>query len=425
MEAVKENPQLQKYPAYKDSGVEWLGEIPEHWNEVKLKYIAEVKKGILPKLLTSEPEENLPPYLSMDYLRGAAAEVWVKDKGAIVVEDNELLLLWDGSNAGEFLKSRKGVISSTVAHISFSDIDQDFAKFYCHIIERNLRKNTVGMGIPHVNSKILNNSTVLIPPKQEQNTIANFLDKKCGKIDTAIAQKQQLIELLKERKQIIIQNAVTKGLDPDVKMKDSGVEWIGEIPEHWEVKRLKFLLDEINIRSTTGEEELLSLSKYSGIVPKSSLEERAGGAESNIGYKVVREQDLVINKMQAVNGLIAVSFLNGITSPDYSVYRAKDPDLLSILFLDYLIKQPEYLGEFKRRVTGVMEGFIRLYTDDFYDIEVHLPPKDEQNRMVNFIRLGSEKIDESIILQQQQIEKLKEYKSSLIDAAVTGKIKIK
>ena len=130
MELVKEKVRLQKYPAYKDSGVEWLGEIPKDWSEVKLKYLAKVNKGILPKILVSEPEDNLPPYLSMDYLRGAAAEVWVKDKDAVIVEDNELLILWDGSNAGEFLESRKGIISSTVAHISFSNINKNFTKFY-------------------------------------------------------------------------------------------------------------------------------------------------------------------------------------------------------------------------------------------------------------------------------------------------------
>lgn len=425
MEAVKEKPQLQKYPAYKDSGVEWLGEIPEHWNEVKLKYIAEVKKGILPKLLASEPEDNLPPYLSMEYLRGAAAEVWVKDKDAIVVEDNELLLLWDGSNAGEFIKSRKGVISSTVAHIFFSDIDQDFAKFYCQIIERHLRNNTVGMGIPHVNSKTLNNSTVLIPPKKEQTAIANFLDEKCGKIDTAIAHKQQLIELLKERKQVIIQNAVTKGLDPDVKMKDSSVEWIGEIPEHWNIVANRSLFRESNL---PGEENLplLMVSIHTAV----SSEEM--GDEDNIRgrvkiedktkYKLVKPKDIVFNMMRAWQGAIGAVSVKGLVSPAYIV--ATPNKYIDSRYFEHQYRTDSFIEQMNQNSKGITDFRKRLYWDEFKQLLTVLPPIEEQEEIVEKIQELNLKIENAIALQQLQIEKLKEYKSSLIDAAVTGKIKV-
>lgn len=424
MEVLKEKVKFQKYPTYKNSEVEWLGEIPENWKEVKLKYLAEVKKGILPKILVSEPADNLPPYLSMDYLRGATPEVWVRDKDAIIVEDNELLLLWDGSNAGEFIKSRKGVISSTVAHISFSGIDENFAKFYCHIIERHLRNNTIGMGIPHVNSKILNNSTVLIPSKQEQTAIASFLDEKCGKIDTAIDQKQKLIELLKERKQIIIQNAVTKGLDSNVKMKDSALEWIGEIPKHWEVKKAKFLFDEIDERSKNGEEELLSVSHMTGVTPRSEKEVNMFLSESYAGSKLCKKEDLVFNIMWAWMGALGVSKYSGIVSPSYSIFRQKTSNTFNPKFLEELLKSTKYIEYYNQVSTGLHSSRLRFYSRMFFDMKLAFPEKEEQDKIVNQIHIKSSKIDKAVDFQQQQIEKLKEYKSSLIDAAVTGKIKV-
>lgn len=203
--------------------------------------------------------------------------------------------------------------------------------------------------------------------------------------------------------------------------KDSGVEWIDEIPKHWEMKRLKYLLNELNIRSETGNEELLSLSKYNGVIPKSSLGERAGGAESLVGYKVVKENHLVINKMQAVNGLIAVSKLTGITSPDYSVYFVKAESKLNVNFLCHLILQPQYLAEFKRRVTGVMEGFIRLYTDDLYNVFISLPPIQEQTAIATFLDKKSAKIDHVVAQKEKMIALLKERKQIIIQDLVTGK----
>ncbi|MDI3238901.1 restriction endonuclease subunit S [Acinetobacter ursingii] len=200
--------------------------------------------------------------------------------------------------------------------------------------------------------------------------------------------------------------------------KDSGVDWLGTIPEEWELKKLKFLLNEINIRSETGDETLLSLSKYKGVIPKDSLEERSGGASTLIGYKKVFKNNLVINKMQAVNGLLAVSELDGITSPDYSIYCARN-NLINIHYISFLLNQPEYLAEMKKRVTGVMEGFIRLYTDDLYDIKAIIPSITEQNQIVSFLQNKLAEIDQAIAIKQQQIALLNERKQIVIQKAVT------
>ncbi|UQG62246.1 restriction endonuclease subunit S [Marinobacter sp. M3C] len=199
---------------------------------------------------------------------------------------------------------------------------------------------------------------------------------------------------------------------------DSGIRCVRLMPSHWNVSRLKNLLSEVNERSETGTEKLLSLSKIKGVVPRSSLEGRAGGAASLVGYKKISEGQLVINKMQAVNGLLAVSNLSGITSPDYSVYNVMSMKV-SMKFVGYLLIQPELLAEFKRRITGVMEGFIRLYTDDLFNIKVILPPLQEQNRIVNFLDRKIDRIDKAINVKEQQVTLLNERKQILIQNAVT------
>ena len=201
--------------------------------------------------------------------------------------------------------------------------------------------------------------------------------------------------------------------------KDSGVDWLGEIPSDWDICKLKFLLDEVNIRSTSGNEELLSLSKYQGVIPKNSLDERSGVASTLVGYKKVFKDTLVINKMQATNGLLAISKIEGITSPDYSTYKTKNNEVLDINYLGFLLTLNLYLSEFKKRVTGVMEGFIRLYTDDLYEIHSIIPPINQQKKIVSFLNQKTAQIDQAIALKQQQIDKLNEYKQIVIQNAVT------
>lgn len=200
------------------------------------------------------------------------------------------------------------------------------------------------------------------------------------------------------------------------KYKDSGIDWLGEVPQHWEVKKLKYILKEINVRSSLGTEELLSLSKHKGVLPKSNLEERTGGALSLVGYKLVYKNSLVFNKMQAVNGLIAVSKVFGITSPDYSIYESITHN---IHYIGKLLSLPLYLEQYKKVVTGVMDGFIRLYTDDLFGIFSLLPPLHEQKAIVEFLDDKCEKIDAAIVLKEQQIEKLKELRQITIHNAVT------
>jgi len=424
-----------KYEAYKDTNNLWLGEVPSHWDIKKFKYLASVQKGKLPKKLTSLNNGSLPPYLSMDYLRGGLASQFVGDRDAVVVNDGEVLLLWDGSNSGEFIRSRKGVVSSTVASIQFKGIDSSFAWYTSAVVEKLLRSSTIGMGIPHVDGSELKNSMLAVPPKKEQITIANFLDKKTAQIDEAIAIKEKQIELLKERKQIIIQQAVTQGLNPDVPMKNSGVEWTGEIPEHWEYAKLKYYIEILpgyafkseqystepdDIRLLRGVNVSPSYTKWNEVVywPKNKV----------IGLEkyFLKEGDLVIGMDRPwVSSGIRVTEIKKDDLPCLllqRVGRIRGNREALTAYIKLLLSTNLFLNYFGPMLTGI--GVPHISSDQIEGFCAPMPPVGEQKKILEFLQLEMAKYDESILSTDQQIEKLKEYKTTLINSAVTGKIKV-
>ena len=197
--------------------------------------------------------------------------------------------------------------------------------------------------------------------------------------------------------------------------------WLGAFPEHWHVLRIKNLFQEMDSRSETGSEELLSVSHYTGVTLKrESLEnedDHISNAESLIGYKLVEQQDLVINIMLAWNGSLGISPVNGITSPAYCVYRIKgnnNPEYFGYLFTTNLFK-----AEFRRHSTGIIDSRLRLYSDKFFSIFSVVPPKNEQGEIVQYIKAQEEKINLFIKKKQRFIELLKEQRQSIVNQAVT------
>jgi len=237
--------------------------------------------------------------------------------------------------------------------------------------------------------------------------------------------KEAQIALLRERRQILIQEAVTRGLNPAAPMKDSSIDWIGQIPAHWELKRLKHLLNERNERSKNGEEPLLMVSQVHGLVVRADFHSKAEVSASNIDNKIVHENDLVFNKLKAHLGVFFKSNIQdvGIVSPDYAVYTPSG-GIADSKFFELLFRHPAYIGQFIVRATGIVEGLIRLYTSDLFDIHIAVPPENEQIEIITYSNEISDKFNRAITLKQDQITALKEYKTSLINAAVTGKIKV-
>ncbi|MCF1715242.1 restriction endonuclease subunit S [Flavihumibacter sp. RY-1] len=416
----------QRYSKYKDSGIDWIGEIPEHWVVRKSKYAFTYSKGRNPKSFSDSESDNI--YLSMDYLRNRNNSIqYIKEtKDLYFVENNELLLLWDGANAGEFLNSKRGFLSSTMAHIKFNEvIIKSFGKLYSRVIEFQLRRSTVGMGIPHVSSLELENSIFLLPPLPEQEAIAQFLDDKCARIDQAVRIKEKQIDLLKEYRQIAIHQAVTKGLNDQVKMKDSGIDWIGEIPEHWEVKKNKELFTEIN-EPGNAELPILSVSIHTAVSnDELNEDENIRGKiriEDKSNYKLVKKRDVVFNMMRAWQGAIGVVRTKGMVSPAYVV--ARPIQSVNSDFLEYEFRTIRYIQIMNRVSKGITDFRKRLYWNEFKQLETIIPPLSEQAKIVAHVEVINIKTDEAIRLKEQQIDQLKHYKNTLINEVVTGKIRV-
>ncbi|MCU0467407.1 MAG: restriction endonuclease subunit S [Arcicella sp.] len=437
------NNNLQKYTNYKPSGVEWLGEIPEHWEVKKLKYLLNGKLKYGANESGIEYDISLPRYVRItDFgFNGKLSETnklslsW-QQGGNYLLKDGDILFARSGATVGKTYQFKKSMsIESNYCYAGYlikAETDEkkilsDFLYLYTNSDFFNRWKDSIFIKatIENIGADKYSQLIIPIPPLTEQTRIAEFLDRKTAQIDQAITIKEKQIALLKERRQILIHRAVTRGINPDVKLKPSGVEWIGDIPEHWEVKKLKYILIERNERSVAGDEPLLMMSQIHGLVVRSDFHEKAEVAQSSVGNKLVYKEDLVFNKLKAHLGVFFKSSIpqTGIVSPDYAVYYSNGK-IKDLKFLEVLFKSPSYIREFICRATGIVEGLIRLYTGDLFDISVPVPPKSEQSLILEHIENISEKIATAITLKEQEIEKLKEYKSTLINSAVTGKIRV-
>lgn len=427
------------YETYKDSGVEWIGKIPENWKSVSLKWISNITKGRKPKVDYDESGENLLPYLSMEFLRDKTSNptyASIDEKGLVFVDDGDILILWDGSKAGEIVKAKKGALSSTMAKIDItdSDFESTYLNYLLQLGEKHIQENTIGMGIPHVSGDVLKGLKMLLPPKQEQTQIAAYLDYHTQLIDTLISKKETLIQKLQEQRQAIINEAVTKGLNKNVVLKDSGIEWLGEIPEHWEITSIKNILD---IPITDGPHTTPKL--YDEGIPFISAESirnneidfnRKRGYISEEDYELFSKKylpkinDIYMVKSGATTGNIGIVKTEEkftIWSP-LAVFRAKSEKV----FYEYLFY---YLQSslFKYQVElnwsyGTQQN---IGMGVLSNLKISYPSVVEQQNIVSFIKNSALKIVINIEKIQTSIQKLKEYRQSLISEAVTGKIDVR
>lgn len=333
-------------------------------------------------------------------------------------------LTWttDGANAGSvFIRHGKFNCTNVCGILTprYNDINLHFFNYSVGYSALNSRREDI-LGYK-VMSYEMAAIKVTLPPLSDQQAIASYLDAKCSAIDDIIASVRISIDDYKQLKASTIYEAVTKGLNPDVEMKDSGVEWIGFYPEAWKIIRIKYLLYEVNERSEYGTEESLSMSQVLGIVP-SSLISVANPASSYIGNKLVKKNDLVFNKLKAHLGVFAVSKYDGLVSPDYAVYRAVND--CELKFLEYLFKTSRCISEFKKYITGVGSGLSRLYTSDLYNIKVAIPSSKEQSAIVRYLDTRCAEIDSLIAEKEALIADLEAYKKSLIYECVTGKRRV-
>lgn len=297
--------------------------------------------------------------------------------------------------------------------------DSIYVKSCCAVYANGLTR--VGLG-----QYALDNLEMPFPPKSEQQTIAAFLDCETAKIDALITEQQRLIELLKEKRQAVISHAITTGLNPDVPMKDSGVEWLGEVPEHWETVRLGALFKET---AEPGNDELpvLSVSIHNGVSDREfeddELERKVVRSEDRSKYKRVKVGDLVYNMMRAWQGGFGTVVVPGMVSPAYVV--ARPTRQIRADFIEQLLRTQQAVEELRRNSRGVTDFRLRLYWSEFKPIKVALPSIKEQHDIMEFLDRETAKFDELTTEAERAINFLQEHRMALISAAVTGKIDVR
>lgn len=417
---------MPQHEGYKESGEGWIGEIPKHWSIRKLKHLFYEKKHTSNIALNcgaisfgeviTKDDDKIPLSTKASYQEVLSGEILI----------NPLNLNYDLKSLRIALSKIDVVVSAGYIVIKEkSDLNKEYFKYLLHRYDVANMK-LLGSGVRQtINFNHIANSLLILPPDDEQSAIADFLDKKTAQIDEAIAIKEKQIALLKERKQVVIQKAVTQGLNPNSRMKDSGVEWIGEIPEHWEIIKLKHLFRENTVRSSTGTETLFSLRMEIGLVPHNDVSDKYIPSDNLIDYKIVQVGQLVMNRMRAAIGIFGLADNYGLVSPDYAVFDVIG-DVNSEYYLT-LFKLPLMGTQFRLESKGMgtgSSGFMRLYTENFGNIKVPNPPLKEQEELMQFISETEQSCAAGVQHLQTQIEKLKEYKATLINSAVTGKIKV-
>ena len=257
-----------------------------------------------------------------------------------------------------------------------------------------------------------------LPSLAEQQRIAEFLDRKCAEVDEMIGLQEQIIEELKAYKQSVITEAVTKGLNPDAPMRDSGIEWIGQIPEHWKICKNRYLFKE-NVRQCNGTEISLSLSQADGLVPTSEMKESAMKSSSYENWKAVKVDDIVLNRFKAHLGVLFRAKLEGMVSFHYGVYEAITK--LCPQYFEYLYHSDNYKYVYSIMSNGMVVGLQNLSNTNFYRVDCIVPPLTEQQAIADYLDEKCADIDSLIQTKQSKIDSLKEYKKSIIYEYVTGK----
>jgi len=300
----------------------------------------------------------------------------------------------------------------------------------CDFVRINAELISTGTTRIRIKLSELKKLKIPFPPRIEQETIANFLDHETAKIDNLIEKQQLLIKLLKEKRQAVISHAVTKGLNPDAPMRDSGVEWLGEVPEHWKVKRIGLLFTECNARASNGIElqyPILSISIHHGISDKElnekELDRKVTRSEDKSLYKIVHTNDLAYNMMRAWQGGFGASQREGLVSPAYVVCKPKSS--INSYYFELVLRMPNAITELKKYSRGITDFRLRLYWDEFKNIRVPVPPENEANDILHSIKEINSKYDNLILVAERQIKLLKERRTAIISAAVTGKTDVR
>lgn len=432
---------MEKYPAYKNSGEKWLEEIPMHWDMPRLASILTSisernrtdlpllsitrEKGVILRDLDNEEENH-------NYIPDDLTNYKVLRQGQFGMNK---MKAWQGSYG---ISQQDGIVSP--AYFIFKLREDIIPRFFHLAIRSKLYVSFFGsasdgvrIGQWDLNKDRMKNIPFLVPPPEEQTAIAQFLDRKTALIDQAIGIKEKQIELLKERRQILIHKAVTRGLNPYVKMKDSGVEWIGEIPEHWEVKPLRFVGKTQNGVSKGAEYfgSGFPFVSYGDVYGDIQLPNSVSGlAESTVEDRnqySVREGDVFFTRTSETVEEIGfastcVTTIEDATFAGFLIRFRPEKNILFKGFSKYYFRSKTHRAFFVKEMNLVIRA--SLSQELLKKMPILLPPIEEQIAISNYLENYDARFSTAITLKENEIEKLKEFKSTLINSAVTGKIKV-
>ena len=419
----------------KDSGVEWIGEIPVEWKCSKIKHHFKIGSGTTPK-------SDIPSYWDGDIVWITPADFKTDD---VYVSEGHRNLTQEGFEsstleiipAGNIIFSKRAPIGQVVINsvdlctnqgcLTAVPLDKSNVKYYRYamsVATNQFELAGSGTTFNEISATAFGDFILPSPNVSDQNKITEYLDRKCSSIDSVIMKQQAIIEKLKEYKISFVTEAVTKGLNKNVPLIDSGTAWMGNVPVGWKKYRIANLYDQTSI---SGREDLpiLTVSINSGIsdseLDEAEQERQFVRSEDRTKYKRVRPGDLVYNMMRAWQGAFGAARVDGMVSPAYVTCRPKNNVQIDSRFIEYLFRTPIAIEEMHRYSHGVADFRLRLYWNEFRNIQVCLPDINEQRIIADYIDVMMKKIEYHIRERESIIAKLKLYRSSLIYEIVTGK----
>ncbi len=428
-----------RYPKYKDSGVEWLGEVPEHWDVMALRRLAmrtqtgstpptaEAKyyeDGTIPWYGPASFDDRIEVSQAAKFLHASA----VSDGAARVFAPGATLVITIGATIGKV--SSLPHSASCNQQITAIEMDQRrvhprFATYQLKRLEPSLRAIAPSATLPILDQGEISELRVCIPPIEEQSIVAEFLDRETGKIDELVAEQQRLMELLKEKRQAVISHAVTKGLNPRTPMKTSGIEWLGDVPAHWGTCQSRRMFA-VRSEPALASDQMLTASQKYGVLLQSDFVELEGrrvvevimGKES---LKHVEPDDFIIS-MRSFQGGIEWCKLRGSTSFHYVMLKpVKD---VHPPFFAHLFKSATYIQAL-RTTTDLIRDGQELRFSNFAQVDLPVVPLEEQAMIATFLDREVAKLDALAAEAQKAIDLLQERRTALISAAVTGQIDVR
>ncbi len=432
------------YPAYKDSGVEWIGRVPEHWSLGRLRdFVRIISTGPFGTVLGSDDYVAYGvPVINPSHIAESGC---IPDAAVTVDREKASQLTFWAMQPGDIVTARRGELGRAAiigeqqagwicgtGSIRITPDDSKIASEYVHATlqadyaRRWLELRSVGSTMPNLSEKLIGDLPLAAPPTvQEQQSLLRCAAEETARIDALIARKTRFIELLKEKRQALITHAVTKGLDPNVRMKDSGVAWIGEVPEHWEIVPSTWLFVESNARAHADDEHLSATQKY-GVIPLAEYERLEGRqvthAVKNLEQRKHVEIDNFVISMRSFEGGVERVRARGCVRSSYVVLLAEPG--AHVDFFAYLLKSSSYIQGLQATSSFVRDGQDLSYAN-FRQVKMPAPNIAEQKAIAAHLDRGVSRIDALAAKTERSIALLKERRSALITAAVTGQIDLR